>query len=56
MEIFSESYGSLVFNDHVMKQRLPEAAYKSLHATIRRGAPLDADIAAEVAEGKLDLN
>ena len=54
MEIFSESYGSLVFNDHVMKQRLPEAAYKSLHATIRRGAPLDADIAAEVAAAMKD--
>ena len=54
MEIFSESYGSLVFNDHVMKQRLPEATYKSLHATIRRGAPLDADIAAEVAAAMKD--
>ncbi len=54
MEIFSESYGSLVFNDHVMKQRLPEAVYQSLHATVRRGAPLDADIAAEVAAAMKD--
>ncbi len=54
METISESYGSLVFNDHVMKQRLPESVYQSLHATIRRGAPLDAHIAAEVAAAMKD--
>ena len=37
----TEIFGSMVFNDHVMKERLPSATYKSLHETIRRGAPLD---------------
>ncbi len=54
METVSENYGCLVFNDHVMKQRLPEAVYQSLHATIRRGAPLDKDIAAVVASAMKD--
>ena len=35
----TEIFGSMVFNDHVMKERLPSATYKSLHETIRRGAP-----------------
>jgi glutamine synthetase len=42
-------YGSLVFNEHVMKQRLPKATYKSLMATIESGKPLDLDVANIVA-------
>ncbi len=42
-------YGSLVFNEHVMKQRLPKATYKSLKATIESGKPLDLDVANIVA-------
>ena len=36
-----EIYGSKVFNEHVMKERLPSATYKSLEKTLHRGAPLD---------------
>ena len=39
-----EVYGSLVFNEHVMKERLPAATYKSLKATIEKGQPLDLDV------------
>jgi len=35
------SFGKNVFNDKVMQQRLPKAAYKSLRKTIDTGAPLD---------------
>ena len=44
-----ELYGSLVFNEHVMKQRLPKATYKSLQATIESGKPLDLEVANIVA-------
>ena len=44
-----EIYGSLVFNEHVMKGRLPSATYKSLKATLQRGAALDLDLANIVA-------
>ena len=44
-----EIYGSLVFNEHVMKERLPSATYKSLQATLHRGAPLDIEVANVVA-------
>ena len=42
-------YGSKVFNEHVMKERLPSATYKSLQATLHRGAPLDIEVANVVA-------
>ena len=42
-------YGSMVFNEHVMKERLPSATYKSLKATIDEGKPLDLDVANVVA-------
>lgn len=48
-EKVQEYYGCKVFNDHVMQERLPSAAYKSLHETIRRGAKLDAALANTVA-------
>ena len=44
-----EIYGSLVFNEHVMKERLPSTTYKSLKATVQRGQPLDLDLANIVA-------
>ena len=34
-----EIYGSKVFNEHVMKERLPSATYKSLEKTLHKGAP-----------------
>ena len=42
-------YGSKVFNEHVMKERLPSATYKSLEKTLHKGAPLDIEVANVVA-------
>ena len=44
-----EIYGSKVFNEHVMKERLPSATYKSLKDTLHKGAPLDIEVANVVA-------
>ena len=45
----SEIYGSMVFNEHTMQERLPSATYKSLLKTIREGAPLEIEVANVVA-------
>ena len=45
----SEIYGSLVFNEHVMAERLPSVTYKALMRTIERGEPLDIEVANVVA-------
>ena len=45
----STIYGSLVFNDKVMRERLPKPVYKSLHKTIEEGTTLDEDVANSVA-------
>jgi glutamine synthetase len=45
----SAEYGSLVFNDSVMQERLPKPTYKELSRVITRGDQLDFDIANEVA-------
>ncbi len=42
-------YGSKVFNEFVMKERLPSATYKSLKDTLHKGAPLDIEVANVVA-------
>ena len=44
-----EMFGSLVFNDTVMKERLPKATYKALEETRERGKPLDPKVADVVA-------
>ena len=44
-----EIYGSKVFNEHVMKERLPSATFKSLKNTLHKGAPLDIEVANVVA-------
>ena len=44
-----EIYGSLVFNEHVMKERLPSATYKSLKATLLGGGAVFLDVANMVA-------
>ncbi|MGN0470942.1 MAG: glutamine synthetase III, partial [Acutalibacteraceae bacterium] len=44
-----ELFGSLVFNDATMKQRLPKDTYKALKKTIQDGKPLDINIANVVA-------
>ena len=45
----SDIYGSLVFNEHVMAERLPSVTYKALMRTIERGEPLDIEVANVVA-------
>ena len=45
----SEIYGSLVFNEHVMAERLPSVTYKALMRTIQNGEPLDIEVANVVA-------
>ena len=44
-----ELYGSKVFNEHEMRERLPSSTYKSLKATIDKGQPLDLEVANVVA-------
>lgn len=50
----SEIFGSNVFNDAVMKQRLPKNTYKILHKTIDSGAELDPEVAEVVASAMKD--
>jgi glutamine synthetase len=45
----TEEFGSLVFNDAVMQERLPKPTYKELSKVINEGRRLDFDIANEVA-------
>ncbi|MDD6087752.1 MAG: glutamine synthetase III [Desulfovibrionaceae bacterium] len=45
----TETYGSSVFSDKVMKERLPRNVYRSLHKTIEKGMRLDASLADIVA-------
>jgi glutamine synthetase len=42
-------FGSMVFNDRLMRERLPEETYASLQGTIRGGKPLDQSVADVVA-------
>ena len=49
MNKISALFGSHVFSDQVMRERLPKAVYKSLKATIDKGEPLDTSIADSVA-------
>ncbi|HJT23539.1 MAG TPA: glutamine synthetase III, partial [bacterium] len=46
-----EIYGSLVFNDTAQKEYLSKEVYKKLKATTKKGEPLDASIADQVAQG-----
>ena len=45
----TELYGSLVFNDRVMRERLPKDIYKAVHKTIMNGTHLELDVANSVA-------
>ncbi|MEK6558166.1 MAG: glutamine synthetase III [Candidatus Margulisiibacteriota bacterium] len=49
-----ESFGENVFNDNVMRERLPANAYKRLMVTINEGKPLDESIADVVANTMKD--
>ena len=45
----TEEYGTLVFSDSVMRERLPKPTYKELARVIKEGKALNLDIANEVA-------
>ena len=49
-----ETFGSLVFNDAVMRQRLPKETYRALHRTIAEGKSLDREVASVVANTMKD--
>ena len=49
MADISGIYGSMVFDEHTMQERLPKATYKSLLKTIEKGQPLDLEVANVVA-------
>ena len=44
-----EMYGSLVFNDRIMRNKLPKDMYKALKKTIQNGTHLELDVANSVA-------
>ena len=50
----SEMFGKNVFNDAVMRDRLPKSVYKKLKKTIEDGAELDPSIADVVAHAMKD--
>ncbi len=47
-------FGSLVFNETVMKDRLPTAIYKSFQSAVREGRPLDLEMANVIANAMKD--
>ena len=49
-----ELFGSLVFNDHVMRERLPKDTYKALRKTMELGKHLDPTVANVVANAMKD--
>ncbi len=49
-----DMFGSMVFNDHVMKERLPKETYKALQRTIAEGRKLDPTVANVVANAMKD--
>jgi glutamine synthetase len=54
MNSLTELFGSNVFNDSVMKERLPKATYKALRKTSEDGLPLDPAVAEVVANALKD--
>ncbi len=54
MSSVPEMFGSLVFNDDVMREKLPKDVYKSLRKTIDRGTDLDINVANVVANAMKD--
>ena len=54
MDKVSEIFGSMVFNDSVMLERLPESTYKILKTAIKEGKGIDSSIADTVASAMKD--
>ena len=49
-----ELFGSMVFNDEVMRERLPKDIYKALQKTVADGLHLQLDVANVVAAAMKD--
>ena len=54
MQNVAEIFGSMVFNDEVMKARLPKETYRQLQQTIKDGRRMNSDVAAVVANAMKD--
>ncbi len=54
MQTVSEIFGSMVFNDTVMKAKLPKETYKVMQTVIKDGKPLDTGVATIVANAMKD--
>ena len=54
MSTISEKFGCMVFNDVVMKERLPKETYKAMQKTIKDGRSLDINVANVVANAMKD--
>ena len=54
MSKISERFGCMVFNDTVMKERLPKDTYKAMQKTIKDGRRLDLSVANVVANAMKD--
>ena len=54
MDNIVEIFGSNVFNDSIMRERLPKDTYKALKSTMREGSTIDSNIADEVASAMKD--
>ena len=49
-----ELFGSMVFNEHVMRERLPKDIFRALQNTIKTGKPISSDVAEVVANAMKD--
>ena len=54
MSKMSEIFGSMVFNEAVMKERLPKETFKALKKTMDEGIPLDMSVANTIANAMKD--
>ena len=54
MAFIEDNFGINVFNDSVMRQRLPKETYRTLHKTIDEGRRLDPQVASIVANAMKD--
>ena len=54
MDKISDIFGSMVFNDAVMRERLPKETYRQVQATMEKGKRLDDDAARIVANAMKD--
>jgi glutamine synthetase len=52
--VLTQVFGSNVFNDKVMRERLPKPVYKALRQTIEKDLPLRPDVAEVVANAMKD--